>query len=138
MPAHQCGAPRQLDPIREYSLHVIVSISLTNRLTLTNHFSRSFLFVVAASSTATLLHFNVHWLSHLLSVRKMIKRDNSVKFRDGGGWIQNSKTGAKIHFYEHEGVYFLKLKVKTPGTKALLDDMVDNLLHRQPFGRQGR
>ena len=69
----------------------------------------------------------------ILSVRKIVKRDgNDVRFRKGGGQIRNSLSGKVVNFYEHEGVYFIKLKIKNPndldenlGMNAMLD------FHRQ-------
>ena len=60
----------------------------------------------------------------ILSVRKMVKRRNVVRFADGGGTIRNSQTGRTIRFYEHEGVYFLKLKV---------DDVTDMVIDDDPM-----
>ena len=55
-----------------------------------------------------------------------------VSFRKGGGQIRNSLSGKVVNFYEHEGVYFIKLKIKNPndldenlGLNAMLD------FHRQ-------
>ena len=56
----------------------------------------------------------------ILSVRKMVKRNNDVQFRKKGGVIRNRETGKSVQFYEHEGVYFLKLKVNDPHLDSLL------------------
>jgi hypothetical protein len=50
----------------------------------------------------------------ILSVRKMVKQDNTVNFRNGGGTITNNKTHRVVRFFEHEGVYFIKLKIDDP------------------------
>ena len=50
----------------------------------------------------------------ILSVRKMVRRNNQVKFNNRGGTITNKTSGRQIRFHEHEGVYFLKLKVDGP------------------------
>ena len=50
----------------------------------------------------------------ILSVRKMVRRNNDVRFSGKGGTIRNKNTGRVLKFYEHEGVYFLKLKVNGP------------------------
>ena len=47
----------------------------------------------------------------ILSVRKIVKGNNDVSFTEDGGWIRNRQTGALMHFYEYEGVYFIKLRV---------------------------
>lgn len=68
----------------------------------------------------------------ILSVRKMIKMGSDVEFHDGGGSIHNRRTGNTLLFYEHEGVYFIKLKVKDP---AMMDMLAPNA---QPLQRQGK
>ena len=50
----------------------------------------------------------------ILSVRKIVKRRNKVEFADEGGTITHNDSGAVMRFFEHEGVYFLKLKVHDP------------------------
>ena len=62
----------------------------------------------------------------IMSVRKMVRHKNDVKFTDNGGTITNRRTGRVINFHEHEGVYVLKLKVKGP----------DNDLEDTGFARQ--
>jgi hypothetical protein len=73
----------------------------------------------------------------ILSVRKMVKQDNTVRFKNGGGTIRNRKTGRIVHFYEHEGVYFIKLKLTDP---SLLDLSPADSANDRPVGfhRQGR
>ena len=66
-----------------------------------------------------------------MSVRKMVKRNNEVKFKKNGGFIRNRDTGRLLKFHEHEGVYFLKLKVLDPSSLNLLSDG-----NEQVFGRQ--
>ena len=68
----------------------------------------------------------------ILSVRKMIKSENDVHFEDGGGSIRNRRTGRILNFFEHAGVYFIKLKLKDPADLHLIAS--DN----QGFQRQGR
>ena len=51
----------------------------------------------------------------------MVKRNNVVRFTDGGGTIRNRATKEKLNFYEFEGVYFLKLKVADPDRDVGLD-----------------
>ena len=67
----------------------------------------------------------------ILSVRKMVKNDNVVSFQDDGGSILNRRTGRAIHFYEHEGVYFVKLRIKDPEHTLMID------ADAQGFRRQG-
>ena len=50
----------------------------------------------------------------ILSVRKMVKRNHAVSFDEGGGTLYNKVTKKTLHFYEYEGVYFIKLKVSGP------------------------
>ena len=51
----------------------------------------------------------------ILSVRKMVKRQNDVRFTNNGGSITHRRTKRVIPFYEFEGVYFVKVKVGKPG-----------------------
>ena len=62
----------------------------------------------------------------ILSVRKMVRRRNHVDFRDGGGTIRNLDTGKVLHFHEHDGVYFIKMKTSGPN-----DDVEHAGFHRQ-------
>ena len=52
----------------------------------------------------------------ILSVRKMAKRNNEVKFKKDGGFIRNRKAGRLLKFQKHEGAYFLKLEVLDPSS----------------------
>ena len=63
----------------------------------------------------------------------MVKNQNDVIFEDSGGSIRNRKTGRVIKFFEHEGVYFLKMKVKDP--IAMEQFVAEN---SQPFQRPGK
>ena len=50
----------------------------------------------------------------ILSVRNIVRKDNYVTFRDGGGYIKNVKTGHKMRFVKRQGVYFIKVQVQAP------------------------
>ena len=65
----------------------------------------------------------------ILSVRKMVKKENDVNFHPGGGSIVNRRTGRALKFFEHDGVYFIKLKVCDPSW--FLDAPDDEDFHRQ-------
>ena len=67
----------------------------------------------------------------ILSVRKMVKRNNEVKFKKDRGFIRNRDTGRLLKFHEHEGVYFLKLKVLDPSSLNLLSDGNEPFFGRQ-------
>ena len=67
----------------------------------------------------------------ILSVRKMIKMGSDVEFHDGGGSIRNRRTGQVLLFYEHEGVYFIKFKIKDPACRDIITE------NHQGFQRQG-
>ena len=66
----------------------------------------------------------------ILSVRKMVKKGNDVKFQKGGGTITNRSTGRVLRFYEYDGVYFLKIENTDP-------NMFTDPAHSQGFPRQG-
>ena len=50
----------------------------------------------------------------ILSARKIVKNKNDVGFTQQGGTIQNQVAGQTTKFYEHDGVYFLKLTISGP------------------------
>ena len=50
----------------------------------------------------------------ILSVRKMVRKGNEVRFKKLGGTIRNTSTGELQRFHEHQGVYFMKLKINDP------------------------
>ena len=50
----------------------------------------------------------------ILSVRCLVDDGHDVWIRKGGGIIQNTKNKKEIRFYEHAGVYYLKMKVDEP------------------------
>jgi hypothetical protein len=56
----------------------------------------------------------------ILSVRKMVKKGNQVLFDEGGGFITNRATGARIRFFEYAGAYYLKLEVGDPDAANLI------------------
>ena len=45
------------------------------------------------------------------SVRCFVRAGNRVVFHDGGGYIKNKATGARINFIAAGGVFYLKLRV---------------------------
>ena len=66
-------------------------------------------------------------------MRKIVRNGNYVKFRRGGGYIFNAKTGKKLPFVERQGVYFVKVKVLDP----LPGDAIDDMDITAVFSRQG-
>ena len=50
----------------------------------------------------------------ILSVLRLTKDRNEVIIREDGGEIINLKTGKRIPFFQHNGVYYLKLKINSP------------------------
>ena len=52
----------------------------------------------------------------ILSARKIVKKKKKkdVRFTQQGGTIRNKDTGQTVMFYEHNGIYFLKLKTSGP------------------------
>ena len=53
----------------------------------------------------------------ILSVRCLVHDGHDVWVRKGGGVIRNIATGKEIEFFEHAGVYYLKMKIDQPVTK---------------------
>ena len=58
--------------------------------------------------------FNIKQHMPILNARRVVKNKNLVLFEDEGGHIESKSTGMRMPFFEHEGVYFLKLKIKKP------------------------
>ena len=50
----------------------------------------------------------------ILSVLRLTKEGNQVILREDGGDIVNIRTGKKIPFFQQNGVYYLRLQVKSP------------------------
>ena len=50
----------------------------------------------------------------ILSVRCLVEDGHDVWIRKGGGIIRNITNNKEIKFYEHAGVYYLKMKVDDP------------------------
>ena len=68
------------------------------------------------------LGLDVHWNSMpvkvpILSVRKLVKDQHHVRFHEQGGYIKCLRTGARIPFFEHQGVYYLKMRFLPPISK---------------------
>ena len=77
----------------------------------------------------------------ILSVRRVVKNKNRVLFEDEGGPTESKSTGMRIPFFEHEGVYVLKLKIKKPSdpfpeASQFTRPMKSN--STTPFDRPGR
>ena len=66
----------------------------------------------------------------IMSLRNAVKRKNTAMIDEHGGYLQNRASGAQIPIYEHEGVYYLKIKVKRPSLPMPPPEPV--------FGRRGR
>ena len=50
----------------------------------------------------------------IISVRKVAKKGNIVKFKDGGGYIMNIATKKKLRLIERNGIYFIKIQIVPP------------------------
>ena len=50
----------------------------------------------------------------IISVRKLVRDYHNVYFRKHGGYIKDLKTGNRLPFFEHHGVYYIKYKVRSP------------------------
>ena len=68
------------------------------------------------------------------SVRKIIREGNYVTFRNGGGYIKSVKSGKRLYFVERQGVYFIKVQVKTPSPGKTSDGFKP----MSDFSRPGR
>ena len=50
----------------------------------------------------------------VLSIRRVVINMNRMLCEDESGLIESKSTGMRIPFFEHEGVYLFKLKIKKP------------------------
>ena len=66
--------------------------------------------------------------TRILSVCKLVRNDHEIYIKRGGGSIRNTTSGKQTKFFEHAGVYYLKLKITPP---------VDGNGNNNGFGRQG-
>jgi septum formation topological specificity factor MinE len=57
----------------------------------------------------------------ILSVRKLVRDKHTVRFQDDGGYIRNTLNGDKIPFFEHQGVYYLIMKIPPPEISKLIE-----------------
>ena len=51
----------------------------------------------------------------IISVRKLVKDGYEIFICKGGGFIRHSTTGKLLYFMEHQGVYYMKLKIQGAG-----------------------
>ena len=52
----------------------------------------------------------------ILSLRNTMKRGHSARLNENGGYLRNLITRTKVPVYEKEGVYYLKVKIRSPDT----------------------
>ena len=64
----------------------------------------------------------------ILPVRKLVPDDHEIYIKKGGGSIRHTTNGKQIKFFEHAGVYYLKLKINPPANSSG---------NNNGFGRQG-
>ena len=62
---------------------------------------------------------NVRWnhmkvKTPILSVRQLVRDGHEVYINAEGGWIKNLENNKLIHFFEFQGVYYLKMKITKP------------------------
>ena len=62
---------------------------------------------------------NVRWnhmkvKTPILSVRQLVRDGHEVYINEEGGWIKNLENNKLIHFFEFQGVYYLKMKITKP------------------------
>ena len=77
----------------------------------------------------------------IISVRRVAKNKNRVLVEDEGGHIESKSTGMHIPLFQHEGVYFLKLKIKKPAEPVPEASKLTRPVKSKsatPFARPGR
>ena len=52
----------------------------------------------------------------ILSVRCLVDDGHDMWVRKGGGVIRHTETGKELLFFEHAGVYYIKMKIHEPDT----------------------
>ena len=70
---------------------------------------------------------NVKWnhmkvKTPILSVRQLVRDGHEVYINATGGWIKNLENGKIIHFFEFQGVYYLKMKIAQPSPRPDTDN----------------
>ena len=53
----------------------------------------------------------------ILSVRCLVDDGHEMRIYKGGGSIRNTSAGKEVQFFEHAGVYYLKMKLDSPKGK---------------------
>ena len=61
---------------------------------------------------------HMHVKCPILSVLRLAQDGNEVIMRQDGGEIVNVETGKRLPFFQHNGVYYLKLKVNRPNNSS--------------------
>ena len=56
------------------------------------------------------------------SVRQLVRDGHEVYINSGGGWIKNLESDKLIHFFEFQGVYYLRMKITKSSAPALKVD----------------
>ena len=54
----------------------------------------------------------------IISVRKLVRDYHNVYFKQSGGFIKDLRSGNKLPFFEYQGVYYIKYKVKDTESKT--------------------
>ena len=54
----------------------------------------------------------------LLSVRRMVQAENTVVFTKNGSYIEDDRTGERMHMEERNGMYMLKLWTRSEKTSC--------------------
>ena len=54
----------------------------------------------------------------ILSVRKLVRDFHHVYFKQFGGYIKDLRSGNRLPFFEHQGVYYIKYKINSPESKS--------------------
>ena len=71
----------------------------------------------------------------ILSVRRLCMDGHDVYLNYDGGYIENIESGKRIPFFEMDGVYYLKLKIKQPPNGNESTPLPE--VPEAPFARQG-
>ena len=50
--------------------------------------------------------------SPILSVRRLVKDGHEVYIGKGGEVVRHLESGQRLTFFEHQGIYYMKMKVR--------------------------
>ena len=83
---------------------------------------------IRTEGTVEGMQLNVRWnvmkvKVPILSVRRLVHDNHEVSIGRDGGFLHNLRNDDKIPFFEHQGVYYLKMKIHRPSDAQVSDPL---------------